>query len=104
MEDIVTYQLKYNQWKVFHKGGDITIESTDRMTPQQALKHFKSAIGVIGILEVSDFGITTNGTLVTHIHNNGSRVEVWSGNPFNDKYAEELILSKSEKERIFEEI
>lgn len=55
-------------------------------------------------LVVSDFGITTNGTLVTHIHNNGGKVEVWSGNPFYDKYAEELILSKSEKERIFEEI
>ena len=51
MEGIVTTQQKYNQWKVFHKGGDITIESTNKMTPQQALKHFKCAVGVIGVEE-----------------------------------------------------
>lgn len=51
MEGIVTTQQKYNQWKVFHKGGDITIESTNKMSPQQALKHFKCAVGVIGVEE-----------------------------------------------------
>jgi len=55
-------------------------------------------------LVVTDFGITADGMLVTHIHNNGGKVEIWCGNPDEDKFAEELILSKSERERIFEEI
>ena len=55
-------------------------------------------------LVVSDFGITTNGVLVTNIINNNGKVEVWAGNPETDKYAEELILDRSEKERIFDEI
>ena len=55
-------------------------------------------------LSVGDFGITTQGVLVTNVINGKDKVEFWSGNPTSEKYAEELILSKCEKDRIIEEI
>ena len=55
-------------------------------------------------LSVGDFGITTQGVLVTNIINSKGNVEFWSGDPTTLKYAEELILSKCEKDRIIEEI
>jgi len=55
-------------------------------------------------LSVGDFGITTQGALVTNVINNKGKVEFWSGDPTTQKYAEELMLSKYEKDRIIEEI
>lgn len=59
------------------------------------------------IIVVSDFGIITNGVLVDCIirsQQTNNKIEIWSGNPDVDKYAEELILSKDERKRILEEI
>lgn len=55
------------------------------------------------VIRVSDFGIVTNGTLVDYIVKKGNDVEIWAGN-IEDDYAEQLILSKEERKRIFEEI
>lgn len=59
-----------------------------------------------GVVVVSDFGIITNGVRVDCItyHVNYDQIGIWAGNPVEDKYAEELILSKAERKRIFEEI
>ena len=58
------------------------------------------------IVIVSDFRIIVNGTLVDCVIKNEAtnEIEIWAGNPQEDKYAEELILSKEERKRIFEEI
>lgn len=56
-------------------------------------------------ITVADFGIITNGVLVTHVClGKDNNVEIWAGNPDNDKYAEELVLSRAERRRVFEEI
>lgn len=56
------------------------------------------------VLSVSDFGIITNGVLVTHVClTDDNEVQIWAGNP-EDKYAEELVLNKAERKRILEEI
>lgn len=55
------------------------------------------------VIRVSDFGIVTNGTLVDYIVKKGNDIEIWAGN-IEDDYADELILSKAERKRIFEEI
>lgn len=59
-----------------------------------------------GIIVVSDFGIITSGVRVDCItyHVNYDQIGIWAGDPIYDKYAEELILSKEERKRIFEEI
>ncbi len=58
------------------------------------------------IVIVSDFRIIANGMLVDCVVKNETtnEIEIWAGNPQEDKYAEELILSKAERKRIFEEI
>lgn len=58
------------------------------------------------ILFVSDFGIITNGVSVDCIILNPQtdKIEIWAGNPQEDKYAEELVLNKEESKRILEEI
>jgi hypothetical protein len=58
------------------------------------------------IVVVSDFDIITNGVRVDCILQNPqtNKIEIWAGNPVEDKYAEELVLSKAERKRIFEEI
>ena len=55
-------------------------------------------------LQVADLGITTQGVLLTNVINNNGNVEFWSGDPTTEKYAEELILSKCDKDWIIEEI
>ena len=55
-------------------------------------------------LFVADFGITVQGALVTNIINNNGKVEVWAGNPVEDKYAEQLVLDKSELDAILDEV
>jgi hypothetical protein len=59
-----------------------------------------------GIVVVSDFDIITNGVRVDCItyHVNRDQIGIWAGNPVEDKYAEELILPREERERIFKEI
>lgn len=58
------------------------------------------------VIPVSDFRIITNGVLVDCIILNPQtgKIEIWAGNPYEDKYAEELILIKDERKRILEEI
>ncbi len=57
------------------------------------------------VLPIVDFGIITNGVLVTHLHlNENDEVEIWAGNFDEDGYAEQLILPKEERRRIFEEV
>jgi len=56
-------------------------------------------------ISVSKFRIVANGSLVDYIHlTDDGIVQIWSGNPNTDKYAEELNLSKPERRRVFEEI
>ena len=55
------------------------------------------------VIRVSDFGIIADGTLVDYIVKKGNDIEIWAGN-IEDDYADELILSKAERKRIFEEI
>ena len=54
-------------------------------------------------IRVSDFRIVADGTLVDYIVKKGNDIEIWAGN-IEDDYADELILSKAERKRIFEEI
>lgn len=59
------------------------------------------------IIVVSAFGIITNGVRVDCIVRNqqtNNSIEIWAGNPYEDKYAEELVLSKAERKRVLEEI
>lgn len=59
------------------------------------------------VLVVSDFGIITNGVLVDCIirsQQTNNKIEIWAGNPYEDKYAEELVLNKEERKRVLEEI
>lgn len=54
---------------------------------------------------VSDFSIITSGVRVDNIHKTeNGEVQIWAGNPDTDEYAEELVLDKAEKRRVFEEI
>lgn len=54
---------------------------------------------------VSDFSIITIGVRVDNIHKTeNGEVQIWAGNPDTDEYAEELVLDKAEKRRVFEEI
>ena len=56
-------------------------------------------------LSVSQFGIVVRGTCVDYLHlNKQGEIEIWAGNPDNDKYAEELLLTKSERDYIFDEV
>ena len=54
-------------------------------------------------LLVSDFNIVIKGTRVDCIHkeDNGD-ISIWAGNLDTDKYAEELLLNKIEKRKVFE--
>jgi hypothetical protein len=54
---------------------------------------------------VTDFNIVVRGIRVDNIVKtiNGD-VQIWAGNPHTDKFAEELVLSSSEKRLVFEEI
>jgi hypothetical protein len=46
----VTREERFNKWNVFYDGGKIETLRTDvKMTPADALKHFKKAICVKGI-------------------------------------------------------
>ena len=59
------------------------------------------------VIPVSDFRIITNGVLVDCIILNpqtNNSIKIWAGNPYEDKYAEELVLNKEERKRILEEI
>jgi hypothetical protein len=57
------------------------------------------------IICVKDFGIVRAESLITHIAlNDKGEVTLWSGNPQEDKYADEIILSKEERRLVFEEI
>lgn len=53
---------------------------------------------------VKNYNIIVDGTLVTHIYLRKNKISIWAGDPTKDKYAEELIPSKGDKKRIFEEI
>ena len=59
-----------------------------------------------GIVCVSDFDIKVNGTRVDYIthHVDPDKIGIWAGDPVYDKHAEELIVSKEERNRIFNEI
>ena len=52
---------------------------------------------------VSDFGIIANGVELTHIHlTDDGNIQLWSGNPDTDKFAEELIVSEERKREIID--
>ena len=54
-------------------------------------------------IQVSDFRIVFQGTLVDNIHRDeNGKISLWAGNPDIDKYAEELLPSKEEKRQILE--
>ena len=54
-------------------------------------------------IQVSDFRIVFQGTLVDYIHKDeNGKISIWAGNPDTDKYAEELLPSKEEKRQILE--
>lgn len=55
---------------------------------------------------VADFGITYGGVLVTHLLLADGEVQIWAGNPLDemDMCAGELVLDRSEYDRICEEI
>lgn len=54
---------------------------------------------------VSDFNITIKGTQVDYICNTDGSVQIWAGNPLaDDNYAEELVLTPSEREYVFNQI
>lgn len=56
-------------------------------------------------VRVSDFGIIVNGARVDYIHlTDKGDIQVWCGNPNTGKHACELVLDKSERRRVFEEI
>lgn len=56
-------------------------------------------------LSVADCGIVCNGSLVTHIHKdtNGD-LQIWAGDPNEDKHSEQLFVSPTEQETIYSEI
>ena len=57
------------------------------------------------VICVKDFGIIREQALITHLAlNDKGEVTLWSGNPQEDKYADEIILSKEERRLVFEEI
>ncbi len=50
MNEEVTLQEKFSAWMVTKPNGLARVEYTDKaMTPNQALKHFKDASGVMGL-------------------------------------------------------
>ena len=50
MNEEVTLQEKFTAWMVTSNDGLSRVKYTDKsMTPQQALKHFKDASGVMGL-------------------------------------------------------
>ena len=54
-------------------------------------------------ISVSDFRITYQGILIDYIHrDNDGEISIWSGNPDNDKYAEELLPNRADKRNILE--
>lgn len=54
---------------------------------------------------IQDLGIVCHGTLITHIIRvTDKHIQLWAGNPDEDKYAEQLILSKDELEAIIKQI
>ena len=53
---------------------------------------------------VTDFGIISNGCLVTNlVKTENGDIQIWAGDPDN-KFSEELVLSKAERKRVFEEV
>ena len=58
------------------------------------------------IVIVSDFRIIANGMLVDCVIKNETtnEIEIWAGNPQEDDYAEQIILDREERKRVFEEI
>jgi len=58
------------------------------------------------IVIVSDFRIIANGMLVDCVIKNESNgeIEIWAGNPQEDDNAEQIILDREERKRVFEEI
>ena len=54
-------------------------------------------------ISVSDFNIVIKGTRVDYIHreDNGD-ISIWAGNPDTDKFAEELLLDKTQKREVLE--
>lgn len=56
------------------------------------------------VLCVEGFDIHYKGVLITHIAKSGRKISLWSGDPENDKHAEEIIPSPSRKSQIIKEI
>lgn len=57
------------------------------------------------VLPVSQFEIIVSGTRVDYIHlTDDGDIQVWCGNPDTDKHACELVLDKSEKQRVLGEV
>jgi hypothetical protein len=50
-------------------------------------------------LSVEDFGIKCNGATITNVTTNGADIYFWSGNPYTDKDAEEILIYDEDQKR-----
>ena len=53
---------------------------------------------------ISDFGIVHKGTRIDYISKDGDRISFWAGNPMEDDYYEELIMTDEEELSYLEQI
>lgn len=59
-----------------------------------------------GHANISDWDIKENGTLITDVlvDDSGENVEFWSGNPFEDKHAEQINVPFENLESLYNNI
>jgi hypothetical protein len=56
-------------------------------------------------LTIADFGIKYQGALITDVLlNDNGKIVFWSGNPFDDDYAEQILVDANTEKLIYNEI
>ena len=56
-------------------------------------------------LAIADFDIVYQGALITDVLiNDNGEIVFWSGNPFTDKHAEQILVDKKTENTIYKEI
>ena len=56
-------------------------------------------------LSIADFGIKYQGALITDVLlNDNGEIVFWSGNPFDDDHAEQILVDTKTKKLIYNEI
>ena len=56
-------------------------------------------------LAIADWGIKYQGALITDVLlNDDGEVVFWSGNPFNDDHAEQILVDTKTEKKIYKEI